>query len=449
MTAGRPGDVELEVVRVRMAPPRVAPRPAPPAAPWLFAAAMASSVAIAVLGGLVLGFLAATETGFGQSHWTQAVQAHGRLQLGGWTAVFVAALSFEFVVRLNQRGPLPVLPRALVLTGLGAGAVVEAAAQVWNGPLGWLWVPGAALTVASSAGFAAMILRVRAAHPFRLDLQPLFFRLASAWLVAAAVVSLASAVRADGALIAPRESRLAVEVLVRGFVLNAIVAVALRAFPGHLGLRPLVVRRQGVVMGVLNVSTVAWVAGSGAFFLPGSQLLRALADGGLAAGLLAFTAWMGVLKPLGAPRGGPNYRVLVPLAWLGAVAYALALVGAAVAELAGDLTAYQVGAVRHIFLLGFMAPLMAAMAHIVLARFGTGRVKWEPLLTTAFVGLVVAWPLRVLPVLFVDSPGALGRGVMGVAAAVAMVSLAGFAVVAGANALAIRALVSGSTQRRG
>lgn len=448
MTAQRPGDIDLEVVQVRVARAHAPRRPAPPRAPWLFATAMTVSVAIAVAGGLVLGFLAATETAFGESHWTQAVQAHGRLQLVGWTAMFVSALSFEFIVRLNQRGPLPVLPRMLVLGGLGAGAVLEAAAQIWHGEIGFLWVPGAAVTLASSLGFAALIMRVRAAYSFRLDLQPVFFRVAASWLVLAGAAALAAAIRADDAVLGVRDSHLTAELLARGFVLNTIVAVALRAFPGHLGLQPLPVRKQAVVLAVLNAALVVWATGSGAFGMTGSGPLRAAGDLTLAAGIALFTAWMGVLTPLRNPAGGPNYRVLVPVAWLGLTAYAVVLVVAAPAEFDGGLGLYRSGAIRHIFLLGFMAPLMAAMAHIVLARFGTGRVKWEPLLTAAFVGLMAAWPLRVLPVLFTDNPGVIGRSILGAAAVAAVASLGAMVVVAGANALAIRELVAGMNRNR-
>lgn len=442
--AGLPtGHIELEVVEVRAARPAAPRRPAPPALPWLFAAAMAASAAIAVLGGLVLGFLAATETGFGERNWTEAVQAHGRLQLVGWTAVFVAALAFEFIVRLNQRGPLPVLPRMLVLCGLGAGALLEAAGQVWNDTAGFIWIPGAAITLAASVGFAVMIWRVRPAYPFRLDLQPFFFRLGAGWLALAGGVSLLAVFRADAGVAYVSDTHLAAELLARGFVLNTILGVGLRAFPGHLGLQPMPVRRQAIVMLTISGALLAWAAGAGAFDLPGSAPLRSVANLAYAAGLALFTVWMGVLTPLRNPAGGPNYRVLVPVAWLGLVAYAVALAVSSIADFDSSLSIYQSGAVRHIFLLGFMAPLMAAMAHIVLARFGTGRVRWEPLLTASFVGLMVAWPLRVLPVLFTDSPGAAGRSFLGVAAIMAAVSLAGVATVAAANALAIRSLVRG------
>ncbi len=64
VTAHRPGEIALEVVQVRME--RREPNAA--RAPWLFAAAMAASVAVAVTAGIVLGFLAAVQAWFGESN---------------------------------------------------------------------------------------------------------------------------------------------------------------------------------------------------------------------------------------------------------------------------------------------------------------------------------------------------------------------------------------------
>ena len=399
---------------------------------------MAASVAVSVVAGLVLGFLAAVQVWFGESHWTETVQAHGQLQLVGWVGVFVAALSFEFIIRLNQRPPLPVLPRVLVLLGLASGALVGAAGQVWHAQAGLLWPTGAALSLAASTGFAVLVFRVKAPRPLRSDPQPLFFRVASFWLVIATSLHLLSVLRADGPVIPLAESRLVAEILIRGFVLNTIVAVALRAFPGHLDLRPMPARKQAVVLAIVNVSVAVWAATSGAFGLSASAGTQQVADLAFAGVLLALSWWLGVLSPLRHPRRGPNYRVLLPLAWSGLVIYAITLAAAAIDPRMNDLSLYQQGGVRHIFMLGFMAPLMVAMAHIVLARFGTGRVKWEPLLTTAFVILMVAWPLRVAPVLVVESPGEIGRTVLGVAAALTALALAAFLLVAAANAREIR-----------
>jgi hypothetical protein len=54
-------------------------------------------------------------------------------------------------------------------------------------------------------------------------------------------------------------------------------------------------------------------------------------------------------------------------------------------------------------MLGYVAPLLVAMLHVVLERFSTGYLLARGWLTTAFALLVVAWPLRTLPPLF-DPP---------------------------------------------
>jgi uncharacterized protein involved in response to NO len=427
-----------DLIPVHIAMRRASAIARPPAMPWLFAAAMAASTAIAAFGGLVLGYLAATESGFGSRHWTEAVQAHGHLQLAGWATVFVAALTFEFVVRLNQRPALlPAWPRAGVLLALSLGAILEAVGQVWHGRLGFAWPLGAGVVLAGTAGFALIVFRVPAPRPLREDFHSLWFRTAAGWLVAATALQFLTAARASLSIAPLDDSRLTTELVMRGFVLSSVVAVGLRAFPGHLGLTPVGSGRQRAAWSGLTASVVAWAAGSGAYGLPDSEVLRVAGDLLFAATVLLLTGWLQVLRPLREPRGGPRYRVLVPVAWLALCAYALALAAAAVFELFGDRSLYEAGAVRHIFLLGFMAPLMVAMAHIVLARFGTGHVLSENWLTAAFVLLMVAWPLRVLPVLLSDSPGAGARHVLGAAGAVAFVALALFALVAARNALAI------------
>jgi len=434
VTTHRPGEIALDVVEVRGA--RRAP--APPPVPWLFAAAMAASLAVSVLGGLVLGFLAAAQVGFGQSHWTEAVQAHGQLQLMGWVGVFVAALTFEFIVRLNQRETLPVWPRVLVLAGLGVGSVSGAAGQIWRGQVGFLWPAGAGLALAAGVAFAVIVFSVGAVQPLRREPQPLFFRVAAVWLVVALGLHVISVARADGTVVALPESRLEVEVVLRGFVLNTIIAVALRAFPGHLSLPLMTGRRQVVTLATINGGLLAWAGASGAFALPASRGVQQGADVVFAGGLILLTWWLGVLSPLRNPRRGPNYRVMVPLAWCGLIVYAGALGIAAVDGRVNYLSLYQQGGVRHIFLLGFMAPLMVAMAHVVLARFGTGHVAWEALLTAAFAVLMVAWPLRVVPALLSNSPGPAGRSLLGAAAVLTALALAGTAAVAAANAMGIR-----------
>lgn len=429
---GRGQDLDIELVAAQV------PRDATVSAPrglWLFAAAMATSLAVAAFGGLALGILAATGRGVARSRWTEIVQAHGGLQLWGWVAVFVVALSFEFIIRFNQESPFSFRSRAVILGLLGVGAILFATGQVLGHLDRQLAIAGSGLAVVGSLGFVWFIFRIRVQRP-RADLNTFYFRAAAAWLVLAATATLVSSAHMESGVVPLEETRFWVEVFIRGFVMNVTIAVALHAFPGHLELPAPSQRRQGALFAFLNISLLVWVAGTGGFGLPGIGWLQRAGDIALVGALLFATVAFGVARSvLALNRSSARYRVMIPIAWAGLLAYA---VGLAIQAAPGqDLTLYETGAVRHMFLLGFMAPLMIAMAHIVLAHFGVGRVVWQNWLTAAFVLLVIAWPLRVVPPLIDRNVGATTEGLMGVAGTLAAIGLALAAVVAARNALAI------------
>jgi hypothetical protein len=429
---GRGHDLDIELVAVPAL--REAPVPAPRAL-WLFAAAMATSLAVAAFGGLALGILAATGRGIARSRWTEIVQAHGGLQLWGWVAVFVVALSFEFIVRFNQQSPFSFRSRAVILGLLVVGSILFAIGQVLGQLDRQLATAGSALAVVGSLGFGWLIFRIRTQRP-RVDLNTFYFRAGAAWLALAAIATLVSSAHMDSGVVPLEETRFWVEVFIRGFVMNVTIAVALHAFPGHLDLPAPSERTQGALFEFLNVSLLVWVAGTGGFGLPGIAWLQRAGDIAFVGTLLfATVAFSLVRSVLSLTRSSARYQVMVPIAWAGLLAYA---VGLAIQAAPGqDLTLYQTGAVRHMFLLGFMAPLMIAMAHIVLTHFGVGRVVWQNWLTAAFVLLIIAWPLRVVPPLLDRSVSSTTEGLMGIAGTLAAMGLALAAVVAARNALAI------------
>lgn len=397
-----------DMISVRPAPARRV-APVVPPAPWLFAGAMALSSAVAVFGGLVLGYMAATGHGIGDTKWTEAVQSHGRLQLFSWVGVFVLALLFEFGVRLNQAPMLPAKPRMAVLVACGLGPIAAAAGQLGVPPDRGLMVAGSLLLAAGTVGGAWLVWRIPAPASLSIDVHPLWLRFSASWLALAALAHLLAILRADGRILGLSDTWFVNEVTIRGFVTFAIVGVGFRAFPGHLGLPVVEQRWQQVLLAWFTASVALAALSAGAFGLEGAAWLTRLADLSFAAALLALTWRTGVLRALRRPPPGERYALLVPVAWLGLVAYAVALAAQALLTDLSDRTLYEEGAIRHLFMLGFMAPLMAAMAHIVLARFATGRLLWENRLTAAFVCLVAATPLRVLPVLFAESPGSVGK----------------------------------------
>lgn len=397
------------------------PRPTPrvvsgPRAPWLFAAAMGIGFAIAATAGIGLGVVAAAETWIGETRWSSAVQGHGRIQLFSFVAVFVTALSFEFLVRFNGQPMLPVGRRVAVLALLGAGALLMAAGQLISGGSQGLITLGALSSVAGAAGYLAIVARVGRARSFKEDLHPLYFRAAASWLLVGSLLALAGAMDEIAGIIPLAESRAMSEVILRGFVLNIVVAVALRAFPGHLELGAITPRRQMLLFGSLNGAVLIWLLGSSATFFPTSGELMQIGDVLLGVSIFAFTWWSGVMGGFRWPSPGvARYQTFIPMAWLGALGYAAALIVFGVMGGVHERTLYQEGAVRHMVMFGFMAPLMLAFAHIVLARFGTGHIPYENVLSLAFVAVMIAWPLRVLPVLFVDAPSTPGRMVISTA----------------------------------
>jgi uncharacterized protein (DUF2249 family) len=405
---------------------------------WVPAAAMAASLLVGATAGITLGVLATFQVGFARDRWPATVQAHGELQLWAWFAVFIVALLFEFIVRLSGRPAVPLRPRVIVLSLLGGGALMSSAGRFLDAAPG-LVTGGAASMAIGALLLAVIVMRIRPAHPYRVDLHPLFFRAGAAWLLLAAVAGLlASRTVASGA-VPFDEAHVVAELFLRGFVMNVTFAVALRAFVGHLGLPPVPVGRQRVLWGLVNVSIVVWVSGTTGFGLPGAPALAAVGDLLFAAGMLWATWALGIGRAARSWRR-PLHRaqILVPVAWIGLVAYSVTLAGQAAAVLGGgvDLTIYQAGATRHVLMLGFVAPLLIAMTHVALERFLIGRLSWEAWLTAAFVLLVVAWPMRALPPLVDGSIGDVTRGLMGTAGVLTAAALLIAAAVATQNAIA-------------
>jgi hypothetical protein len=320
---------------------------------------------------------------------------------------------------------------------LALGALVMSAAQVWEAETGFVAWPGAAAFAAGSALFAAAVWRVRAPFPLRLNPQPLYLRAAAVWLVVAAALSAWSTAESEVGVIPLDLSRATLEVFLRGFVMLTIVGIGLRAFVGHLNLEPLTPRRQAIALAGLNASLVAWLAGQGLGPFSPSEALSRLGDAGYGATILVLTAWFGLMPRMWSRTRTTKYELLIPAAWIGAIAYAALLIAAATLGGTASMTLYEEGAIRHTFMLGLMIPLMVGMAHVVLARFGTGAVPGERALTLAFWLLVAAWPMRVGPVLWQDAPSTAGEGFMALAGGLAMVGLAMVAAVCARTALGI------------
>ena len=411
-----------------------------PAGLWLPSTALAVSMALAASAGMTLGVLVALQASIAADRWTAVVQAHAMVQLWGWFAVSIAALVFEFIVRLNRHPALPVAPRAGTLLLFVAGSVVAAAGGVLGRAEQPLALAGWTLVVAGTTGFLILVLRVPPGRPMRVDLHPLFFRTGAVWVAVSALLGLLGASRISSGVIAPPEFDALTEVFLRGFVMNIVVAVGLRAFPGHLGLPPVDVRGQRVLLLLLNIAVLLGLASTRSFGLPGLESVARLADLGFAAAIAwatyTFRIWHAV-RAWGARSERP--QVMVPVAWAGLLAYGALLATQAVAQFLGGMSTPVMasGGARHVFMLGFVAPLLVAMIHVVLERFGTGHVVSRNWLTVSFMLMVIAWPLRSAPPLLDPATGAMTRGTMGVAGLLVAVALLLASIAAARNALQV------------
>jgi len=403
------------------------------------AVAMAMSLLLAALGGLSLGVMAATQSGTAGGRWAATVQAHADLQLWGWFAVFIVALVFEFIVRLNGRPPVPVGARLVVLLLFAGGAVASASGRLLGVLDQILVTGGATLILVGALLFLAIVLRIPPARPLRVDLHPLFFRTGAVWLLVAAGAGLVASTRLSSGVASFDESQLVAEFFIRGFVINVIIAVALRAFPGHLGLPHVPAFHQRILWVLLNGSVPLWAAGTTGFGVPGVEALQSVGDLLFATALVWATGVLRIDQAVRAWRHHPpRAQLLVPLAWGGLVTYVVVIALQAVTWIAGGAqdTAFEAGAARHILMLGFVAPLFIAMSHVVLQRFLTGRLLGEAWLTGAFAMLMLAWPLRVAPPLLDADVGETTQALMGLAGVMTAGALVVAAAVAGANAAA-------------
>ena len=429
-----PPPIAMMTVRHHESPGRMV-RPVP----WFPAVAMALSLLLAALGGLSLGVLAATQSGTAGSRWAATVQAHADIQLWGWFAVFIAALVFEFIVRLNARPPVAIAPRVVVLLLFAGGAIASATGRLLGAQGHALVTGGAMLGLVGSLLLLLIVLRIPPGRPLRVDLHPLFFRTGAAWLLVAGTAGLAASMRLSTGVASFDESQVVAEFVIRGFVLNVTIAVALRAFPGHLGLPPVHVSLQRILWGLLNGSILLWAAGSSGFGMPGFEALQSAGNLLFAAALVLATGSLRIHLVFRSWRHHPDRaQLLVPLSWCGLIVFTVVVAIQAIARLAGmaEYTAIEVGAARHILMLGFVAPFLIVMSHVVLQRFVTGRLLGEAWLTGAFVLLILAWPLRVAPPLLDDALGEVTQTLMGLAGVMTSAALVLAAIVAGANALA-------------
>ena len=296
-----------------------------------------AAIAVALTGGFGLGAAL-----FGASAlriplglwWPAAAQAHGHLQLIGWTGLLVLGVGFHFLPRLRG-APLarPARARA-VLWLLLAGLVSRVLAQPTLAAIGVAPLTGvlrATLLAAAvlellgaTVALDVLIRTLREGPPMadRAGLRavlPLFgVAFAAFWLALAANLwGVVAALRAGSALVASPIDRAGTLLALYGFLIPVGVAMSVRLFPLYFRTPPSRQRWLRGGLGCVGVGLGARLLGA-LGDLPGVAIFGQLI---LALGLLIFVVVVGIFaRPRPLPRQ-PTRLLAEPAYWHALTAY--------------------------------------------------------------------------------------------------------------------------------
>lgn len=378
---------------------------------------IAASLALGLLGGFMLALLLplarALEWDWG-ARWPELAQAHGQLQLLGFAGLFIASMAFRLMPRFSGRPLAYPLAAHSVVALIGSGAVVRSVAPFFDHQASHdtLFIAGAALLLAGSIAFAAVIVRTLAHPESKAEAAAWFFVLGAASLVAAGCLHLVLAVRAADAgrrLLAADETNALVALELYGFVLMFIGGIATRALTtlaGHP--RSQIIARCAAVALAVGAGTYATVEACSAFDEPSPGLAR-MADVALlvvAAAMLLIVWATGLFHPranrVAAASQAQFWFARTAMGWLLVTALLLAWYAAGKLNDARVLDQYQVDGVRHLLTLGVVTMMIVGMAMLVVPEFAGRRLQHpgEGVLTwTLFVALNAATALRAWPAL--------------------------------------------------
>jgi uncharacterized protein involved in response to NO len=346
------------------------------------------------LGGLLLALLLSLahvlDWNWG-TRWTALAQAHGHLQLLGWAGLFIFGMGYRLVPRMSGTSlqlPWLALPSGALLV---AGLTLRPFAQTWVDARGLraLLPLSSALELLAVLAFAAIVfatLRARKRAPASL----LFFASGTAWLVTALTLQtiwLADLTRDRTPLVPLLRDDALVTVLMLGFVLGFIHAVALRtmptfyarAVPGYPAVAPLWAGLNGGV--ALFLFGRLWQDYGGSRETWPVNLGLALAAAALVAGAWLTGGVQGVAVRL-RPSSRVNALFLRSMAlWLlGAGGYLMFLSLRGLVE-DEPIAFTDLDAVRHMLALGVITMIIAGMASLITPvmaaqRYGGVAARW-------------------------------------------------------------------------
>jgi hypothetical protein len=383
-----------------------------------YRAFLATSLALAVGGGFLLAVLLplarALEWDWG-ARWDPLAQAHGQLQLVGFTGLFTAGMALRLMPRFSGRQLA--FPRVIpwIIAMLAASLVLRAAVQPAGDSVARdvLLLLSATLLCAGALAFASVIWRTVLHPESRAEATAVFFSLGSLGFVAASGLNLAvviEMVRDSLATAPPAKGSAIVTLLEYGFILLFLGGVGLRAVPNLVG-RPRPER---------SARAVAFVLGSGVAIHAAALLYAAYAeeadaavmrvsDAGLFVAALGFLgiAWLsGVFRQSANRVAGASqlqfWFIRAAMTWLTLGALMLAWFSSRAFTEPRFVDAFAIDAVRHAVAVGVLTQMIVGMAMLVVPEFAGRRLQHpdERWIVIGMIGaLNVAAALRVWPAL--------------------------------------------------
>lgn len=325
------------------------------------------------------------------ARWPALAQAHGHLQLLGWAGLFIFGMGYRLVPRVSGTS-LRLSWLALPSGGLlVAGLVLRPFAQTWADRQGMraLLPASSALELLAGLGFAAIVFATLQARR-RAPPSLLFFASGTLWLVAALTLQtiwLADMARDGTALLPLTRDDALVTVLILGFILGFIHAVALRTMPtfyarpmpGYGAVVPLWTALNGGV--AMFLSGRLWQDYGGARETWPVNLGLALAGVALVGGAWLTGGVQGMAIRL-RPSSRVNALFLRSMAlWLlGAGGYLTFVAARALAK--DEPVAFtDLDAVRHMLALGVITMIIVGMASLITPvmaarRYGGVPERW-------------------------------------------------------------------------
>lgn len=393
---------------------RHAPPPPPPyEAPYR--AFITASLVLGIGGGFAIGIAVALAGALEWGWGTDTIalsQAHGQLQLTGFSGLFIAGMAMRLMPRFSGR---PLAFRALVwphLWLMAASVALRAVAQPLDpsATRETMLAVSALLFVAGAGAFCAIIWGTLAHRSSRASATGYFFCFGAASLLASSLLNFAIVVEMvrDDLPFAPVDKSMILVFLEQyGFTLMFISGVTLRALPTLGGRTP--PHRQARYAAVGLEAGVAVFAACSLRMVYGahSELTARTADIGLlavAVGLASVALLSAALTPdvnrVAAASRTQFWFPRTAMAWLLGAAIALAwyALRAFADERAPD--AFAMDAARHMLAIGVMSMMIVGMAMLIVPEFAGRRLQHpreRAVVLAMVIALNLAAALRVWP----------------------------------------------------